>query len=193
VGPVGQAPGQGVVHRHSGSRLSVGLCAHQTRYLWRWNVGPTWQLHHLYRVAPDHRESHPNRLRLLRWIYVKLNNPPSGDLGGCYNRRIRLLRNRAGSRPYKYRRREQRASCSASKQMRGERERERCAAMGDSCMTVSSPRWSVAWGSPGRVGASGVIDMAWEALTLWRFHAGVAQPRESATWRRELPCRDNPW
>jgi hypothetical protein len=108
-----------------GSRLSVGLCAHQTRYLWRWNVGPTWQLHHLYRVAPDHRESHPNGLRLLRWICAKLNNPPSGDLGGCYNRRIRLLRNHVGSGPYKYRRREQRASCSASKLMRGEREREK--------------------------------------------------------------------
>jgi hypothetical protein len=88
-----------------GSRLSVGLCAHQTRYLLRWNVGPTWQLHHLYRVAPDHRESHPNGLCLLRWICAKLNNPPSGDLGGCYNRRIRLLRNHAGSGPYKYRRR----------------------------------------------------------------------------------------
>jgi hypothetical protein len=153
-----------------GSRLSVGLCAHQTRYLWRWNVGPTWQLHHLYRVAPDHRESHLNGLRLLCWICAKLNNPPSGDLGGCYNCRIRRLRNHAGSGPYKYRRHEQRASCSASKHMRGERERERekmCAAMGDSCMTASSPRYSVAWGSPGRVGASGVIDTAWEALTLW--------------------------
>jgi hypothetical protein len=80
-----------------------------------------------------------------------------------------------------------------SKHMRGERERERCAAMGDSCMTASSPRRSVAWRSPGRVGASGVIDTAWEALTLWRFHARVTQPRGSATWRRELPCRDNPW
>jgi hypothetical protein len=49
-----------------GSRLSVGLCAHQTRCLWRWNVGSTLSAH-----SPPSQQIRDDSTALLRAAAVK--------------------------------------------------------------------------------------------------------------------------